>query len=219
MSKILNAKAVIFDLDGTLIDTEKYYRMFWPIACRELGFELSDDKALTMRSMGKPYAEEMFKKWFGDKLDYYAVRDCRRKLMEPFVKEKGIDVKPGAIELLKFLKEKNITTAIATATPMERLTECLKQTGLEGYFDKLVSATMVERGKPAPDVYLYACKELGLEPKDCIAVEDSPNGVMSAYNAGCNVILVPDQSLPTEDERKMASLIVENLADIKAYMP
>lgn len=86
---------------------------------------------------------------------------------------------------------------------MERTTRYLNQVGLYDYFDKLISCTMVEFGKPAPDVYLYACKELNLAPSSCIAIEDSPNGVKSAFDAGCKVIMVPDQTDPDEETKKM----------------
>ena len=72
-------------------------------------------------------------------------------------------------------------------------------TGLEGYFDRLISAIQVKEGKPSPDIYLYACEQLGVSPEDCIAVEDSPNGVLSAYRAGCKVVMVPDQTEPDEE--------------------
>jgi len=86
--------------------------------------------------------------------------------------------------------------------------------GLRPYFEKLISATMVAEGKPSPDIYLYACKQLGLAPEECMAVEDSPNGVMSAYRAGCKVVMVPDQTQPDEKLKKCLYACVPTLADI-----
>ena len=98
-------KAVIFDMDGTLIDTEKYYRIFWPKALAHFGYEMSDEQALSMRSLGCPYAPKHLKEMFHDpNLDYDAIRAYRKKIMEEALQKNGIELKKGAIELLEFLK-------------------------------------------------------------------------------------------------------------------
>ena len=107
-----------------------------------------------------------------------------------------------------------LITAIATATDVVRAAEYLKMSGLDAYFDKVISATMVKEGKPSPYVYQYACETLGLDPSVCIAVEDAPNGIKSAFSAGLRVIMVPDQS-PMEDELKdMVEYCVECLDEL-----
>lgn len=206
--------AIIFDMDGTLIDTEKYYRVFWPKALAEFGYRMTAEQALTMRSLGRPFAIEQLKSWYGEDFDYTAVREKRKELMEECLDREGIQCKPGAIELLTELKKRGITTAIATATDLERTEKYLKMTGLRDYFDTIISAVMVKQGKPAPDIYLYACEQMGLAPADCIAVEDSPNGVLSAYRAGCKVIMVPDQTEPDEALQKCLYARVDSLKEI-----
>ena len=101
------------------------------------------------------------------------------------------------------MKGKGIHRAISTANDIERAEKYLKKIGLYGYFDKIICAPMVEHGKPAPDVYEFACSELKLAPEECMAVEDSPNGVKSAYSAGCKVVMVPDLTQPDEELKKM----------------
>lgn len=211
-------QAVIFDMDGTLIDTEKYYRIFWPKALAAFGYHMTDEQALTMRSLGRPFAVDQLKAWFGDGIDYHAVRAKRKELMEAYLEKEGIPIKPGAQELLQLLQEKHVTTAIATATDLERASKCLKEVGIYDYFDQLISAAMVKEGKPSPDIYLYACDQLGLSPKQCMAVEDSPNGVLSAYRAGCKVVMVPDQTEPDEALKKCLYAKVDTLLDIETLL-
>lgn len=207
-------QAVIFDMDGTLIDTEKYYRVFWPKAMAEFGYSMSDEQALSMRSLGRPFAPARLKEWFGESVDYVAIRQRRKELMEECLNREGIQAKPGAVELLTHLKKRGITTAIATATDLERTEKYLKMAGLDGYFDEIISATMVKEGKPSPDVYQYACERLGYPPEECIAVEDAPNGVLSAYRAGCKVIMVPDQTRPDAELKQCLYRCVASLSDI-----
>ena len=207
-------QAVLFDMDGTLIDTEKYYRIFWPKALAACGYVMTDEQALSMRSLGRPFAPRQLKDWYGEDFDYYAVRDKRKELMAEALDRDGIRVKPGAIELLEYLKKRHITTAIATATDLERTEKYLAMTGLRSYFDKLISATMVKEGKPSPDIYIYACGQLGLQPEECLAVEDSPNGITSAYRAGCRVIMVPDQTEPENELKELLTARVDTLSDL-----
>lgn len=209
---------VIFDMDGTLIDTEKYYRICWPQALAAFGYHMTDEQALSMRSLGRPFAPARLKEMFGDEIDYHQVRNKRKELMEACLAREGIQLKPGAIELLTWLKEQGIRTAIATATDMERTNRYLEQLGLLQYFDTIISATMVKEGKPSPDIYLYACEQLGRKPQDCIAVEDSPNGAISAYRAGCKVVMVPDQTQPEEELREKLFACVENLTEIRELL-
>ncbi len=205
------AKTILFDLDGTLIDTEKYFRICWPKALRDFGYEMTDEQALAMRSLGRPFAVEKLKGWFGEDFDYPAVRAHRKKLMEEMISERGLDLKPGCRRLLSWLRENGWTIAIATATDPERSERYLRKIGLREYFTRIVCATEVKEGKPAPDIYLFACEELGEAPGNVYAVEDSPNGVLSAARAGCKVIMVPD--LTTADS-ELSGLLYREAKDL-----
>ena len=208
-------KAVIFDLDGTLIDTEKYYRINWPKAFEHFGYKMSDEQYLSIRSLGKPFIYETLKNYSGDPdFDYDSVVAYRTKLMEESLNQNGIELKKGASELLSFLKNKGITIAIATASPVERARTYLEKTGIQNYFDRIISARNMKEGKPSPDVYQFAVKELGLTAEECIAVEDSPNGVLSASRASLKVIMVPDLTPADSDLKKILFAQVESLDKI-----
>lgn len=211
-------QAVLFDLDGTLIDTEKYYRICWPRALAHFGYDMTDEMALSMRSLGRPFAPARLKEWYGEDFDYPKVREYRKHLMEEMIAAEGIAIKPGAVALLTQLKEQEIIRAVTTATDHERTERYLKKVGLEGYFDRIISATDVKEGKPSPDIYAYACRELGFSPQECLAVEDSPNGVRSAYSAGCRVVMVPDQTGPDEELRGMLYGCVQTLEEVMGLL-
>ena len=215
MSKLTDIRAFIFDMDGTVIDTEKYYLACWPKALAHFGYDVSYEDILSLRSLGRPYAPEHLKKITGDPdCDYWKVRDYRRELVEELVKREGIGLKPGALTLFEELKKRGISRAIATATDEERTARFLEKCGLTGMFDKIICASMVEHGKPAPDIYKLAVQRLGLSSDECVAVEDAPNGIRSAYDAGLKVIMVPDASEPDEELMKLLYARVDRLDDI-----
>ena len=168
-------QTVIFDLDGTLLDTEKYYFAKWKEAMAHFGYHMTDEEAYSVRSLGMPYAPEHFKKLYGEDFDYDKVHTYRRKLTDQ------------------------------------------KRVGLYDYLDHIVSARQVAHGKPAPDVYLYACSQLHVQPQECYAVEDSPNGIHSAYSAGCKVFMVPDLTQPDAELEKFIYKKVESLVALKEY--
>ena len=208
------ADAVIFDMDGTLTDTEKYYLKAWPEALAHFGYNVTEERVLEFRSLGRPFAPAKFKEWFGEDFDYDMVRNYRRKLVRALTDTYGIPLKKGAVEILKWLKENGITTAIATANELPRTQRYLDRLGIAGYFDHIICADMVDYGKPAPDIYIYACRQLKLAPNRTFAVEDSPNGVKSAFAAGCNVIMIPDLTEPDDALKKLLYARLDDLWEI-----
>ena len=195
--------AVIFDMDGVLIDTEKHYNAAWCQAATEAGFPFTREHALLLRSCEAKEGEKLMQGIFGPSFDYYAIRERRRELVRERLAQYGLEKKPGVEETLRFLRAKGIKTAVATATALDITKSHLT-----------VSAKNVAHGKPEPDVYLYACEQIGERPQDCMAVEDSPNGIMAAYRAGLRTVMVPDLTQPDEELTKYLYACVNSLSDL-----
>lgn len=210
----MEIKGVIFDMDGVVLDTEKLYVRFWCEAANFYGYPMEKHHALSIRSMARVFAIDKLKGYFGEDFDYYAVHDKRIELMDKYISEKGIDTKPYAEYLLKYLKDNGYKTAIATATALERTEKYLKQVGLYKYFDKIICASMVKKGKPEPDIYLKAAESLELMPCECIALEDSKNGIISASSAGCKTVMVPDLDGPDEEILSLTYSVVKDLKEV-----
>ena len=207
-------KAVLFDMDGVLIDTEKYLTKFWQQAAREAGLDLDITEFYEFRSLASCFAAVEFQKKYGSQYDYFAIRERRKELMNAHLAEHGIEMKPEVKETLQVLKERGYYIAVVTATDEERTKQYLSEIGIYDWFDSIICATMVERGKPFPDVYLYACERIGCRPEECMAVEDSPNGVAAASAAGCRTVMVPDLTLPDSELEKKVIGVRESLSGI-----
>lgn len=206
--------AVIFDMDGILIDTEKYLYRYWKQAALEAGFTLTHEQLLSFRSLAAEFARPKFQSWFGDGFDYTAIRERRKELMNAHLEKNGVEKKPGVETLLQWLTENGYKKAVATASDMERTRKYLTEIGIFRKFDRVVCAPDVPHGKPAPDVYLNACAQIGERPENCVALEDSDNGALSAHRAGCKVIMVKDLAEPLPETKKFLSGMAEHLEEV-----
>ncbi len=206
--------AILFDMDGLVLDTEKLYTRFWQEAARACGYPMTKEQALGMRSLNRGAGLAKMQSYFGPEVDYEFIRNKRIEMMDAFVAKEGVALKPGIHELLAYLKERGIKTAIATSSPMERTVLYLTSVGLQNSFDELVSGYMVEKGKPEPDIYLYAAKKLGVEPCCCMVLEDSPAGILAAHRAGCLPVMIPDQDEPEEETRALLYACAESLTAV-----
>ena len=211
-------KAVLFDLDGVILDTEKLYTRFWQEAAQFYGYPMTREQALGMRSLSRGIGEAKLKSYFGEGIDYEQVRTKRVELMSAYIEKEGVEAKPGIVELLDYLDAYGIKRAIATSSPLDRTREYLSKVGLLDRFDELVSGHMVEKGKPEPDIYLYAASKLDLSPNECMVLEDSPAGILAAHRAGCVPVMVPDQDRPSEETRKLLYAVAESLCDVPALL-
>ncbi len=208
-------KGLAFDLDGTLIDTEVLFRKFWPMAAHQLGFPMEERHSLMLRSLPADRAIPLLQKEVCPEFDYYAVRARRRELMEAYLDEKGIPEKPEMRKTLEDLHLAGYKIALATATPLERAEKYLRRMEVKPFFDAIVCAEMVSRGKPDPDIYLEAAKRLSLEPGQVMSVEDSPTGVLAGFRAGCVTVMIPDQDMPDENTRNITDFLLPDLSSLR----
>ena len=135
--------------------------------------------------------------------------------MEQYIKIFGVELKEGAAEIIDYLQSRGIKTALATASPLKRAADYLKQYGIFDKFDAVVSGAGVARSKPASDIYLKAADELGLPPWECMAVEDSPTGILSAHDAGCLTVMIPDLTPPDDETLRLTDCVLKKLTDIR----
>ena len=207
-------RGVLFDVDGVILDTECLYSRFWMEACHFYGFPMTKEQSLQMRSLNKTAGQEKFHALFGPTADYAVIRQKRIELMDAFVAKEGVAPKPGIYILLDALEQRGIPCAITSSSPRQRLECYLTPLNLYHRFAKVVTGYDVPHGKPEPDIYLRGAAELGLAPETCLALEDSPAGILSAYRAGCLPVLIPDQDTPGEDTLSLLYAKADTLADI-----
>ncbi len=201
--------AVIFDMDGILIDTEKYLYQYWKQATQEAGYELTHEQLLRFRSFSQEYAEPYFQELLGADFDFQSVRKRRIELMSQHYKTYSVEKKPQVDEFLDWLAAHGYKKAVSTAAALDRTKEHLTQVGIYDRFDQIACAPSVPHGKPMPDVYLHACEQIGEKPEHCLALEDSDNGALSAHRAGCKVVMVRDLADPLPE----TALFLEGTAD------
>lgn len=204
-------KGAIFDMDGLMLDTEKLFMRFWKQAAADYGYEMTTEHILDSRSLASKYSRPKFKAVFGEEFPFDEIRARRLDIMEKYIDENGFEVKKGLFELIDYLKNNGYKIAVATATDRHRTNKYLGMIGALERFDAVICGDMVENGKPDPDIYLRAAAELNLLPEECAAFEDSPNGLRSAYAAGCKTIMIPDLSQPDGDIMPFLSAVYESL--------
>lgn len=207
-------KGVLFDMDGLVLDTEILYQRFWMEAAHFYGYPMTQTQALGMRSIGEKDGTARLRSWFGEEVDYHLVRNKRIELMDAFIAQHGVIPKPGIRQLLAFLKEKGIRTAIATSSPLDRAKAHLGSRELDVLFDAICSGRQVANPKPAPDIYRFAAQTLGLAPEECLALEDSPAGIESAFRAGCIPVMIPDLDQPDEITQARLYAKCDSLEDV-----
>ena len=193
-------KGVIFDMDGTLFDTERLYAVTWGVTAEHMGYEPHPDFPRAVAGSSGEGQREIIRRFYPG-VDAQAFQDyCYARIAE--LVAGGPPDKPGVREILAFFRERGVKIAVASSSGHEVIETDIRNAGIESFFDAVVSGEDVEHGKPAPDIFLLAAKLLGCAPEDCYVFEDSLNGVRAGIAAGCATIMIPDMVPPAEDFRE-----------------
>ena len=211
-------RGVLFDMDGVVLDSERLYNRFWREAALELGHPMTWEQALGMRSLNRIHGQKYLDSCFGPGVDYEKMRSIRIRRMDAWVEEHGVAPKPGICELLDYLQSRWLPCAITTSSPPDRVKAHLTPLGLYDRFQAICSGYELEHGKPEPDIYLYGASCIHLDPRDCLAVEDSAAGIESAFRAGCLPVIVPDQDQPSEETLSRSFAKADSLSDLCALL-
>ncbi|MBR4054586.1 MAG: HAD family phosphatase [Clostridia bacterium] len=197
-------KAIVFDMDGVLFDTERVYFEAWDRVAAEMNIDVTE---IRERCAGHNAADiaVMFDAYFDGKATYAEFGPQKTAAFYQILEERGLPEKEGLHEILKFLKEDGYRIALATSTRREGALHHLEMAGILEYFDVLTTGDMFTHGKPDPEIYLTACRLLGSDPAETYAVEDSYPGLESAHRAGMKPVMIPDLFPPTEYTRSIAA--------------
>lgn len=210
---------VVFDMDGVIFDTESYWAKAFKKA--SLRFNKDFDEELRKFCCGRNSAEinKIFAEKFPD-IDALEVRAFMAEYVYTNIEKDGVKLLDGAKEILQFLKKNHAKLALATGSEKNVVEKYFRDAGLDVYeiFDAMICGDMVKNPKPNPEVYQRACEKLGVNPKDCYAIEDSPNGIVSAHIAGLKPIFVVDQILPDETTAKYSIETFDNLFEVMEYL-
>ena len=213
-----NIKAVVFDMDGLLLDTERISQSTFVEACRENGFE--PDINIYHRCIGtnSVRTKEILMEGYGPSFPYDAVTGCWQEKFNKEAYEKGVPLKSGVMELLGFLKQNKVRMVVVTSTRRDTAVRGLAKAGILNQFEFIMGGDQIAKGKPHPEIYQKACRELDLIPQECLALEDSDNGVRSAGGAGLQVIQVKDLLEPSAEVRALGYPLVNSLLDVQTYL-
>lgn len=214
----MNYEAVVFDMDGVIFDSERAVMNCWLELAQK--YDIKDIEKPYFACVGTTMTRtrEIMLETYGEDFPYdeYA-RESSLMYHEKYDGGK-LPMKPGVMELLSYLKEKGKKIALASSTRRETVTNQLRWAGIIDYFDVIICGDMVARSKPAPDIFIKACQELGVSPENTYAIEDSYNGIRAAHAGQLRPIMVPDLLEANDEMRGMAECVCDNLNDVIDYL-
>lgn len=205
---------IIFDMDGTLFDTEQISRLAWLAYGKQYNMPVSEEFILSLigrsRQSAKPIFDEFMPETFHEDEAYAFVH----RHMQEYKRIHGPLPKTDLKQLFKVLKEKGYTLALCSSSSRQTIEMNLNYVGLLDAFEVIVDGSMPKYGKPAPDIYLLTAEKLHVDPKTCLVIEDSKNGILSAHHANMDVVMVVDMIQPDDELKKICLEIYNHLDDI-----
>ncbi len=211
-------KAVIFDMDGVLFDTEVLCMKSWMAVAEQNGLTGMEEVFPQCIGLNSNDSRRIVLEAYGEDFDYPRFREQAAAWQREYLERNDIPIKPGMEEILGWLKGSGYAVGLASSTRSSSVFSHLEQAGIRDCFSVVVTGDMVEHSKPRPDIYLLACRELGVEPKEAYAIEDSPNGIRSAHAAGMRAVMVPDMIPPDEEMRRLSTVILNDLGEVLEYL-
>ena len=207
-------KAIIFDMYGVILDSESISDITWRKAAEERGLSVNDEILNACRGSNKNDTIQTLKKYYGTDFDSEAFLERTSELFHEIEEKEGIPLLPYAKEILEYLKPR-YRLALASSTRGPTVERQLRAAGVIDFFETRTTGEQVLHSKPNPEIYLMACKSIGMKPEECVAIEDSLNGIRSAHAAGLHPIMVIDKVQPTGEIRKMCDSIFDSLDELK----
>jgi HAD superfamily hydrolase (TIGR01509 family) len=211
-------RAAVFDMDGVIFDSERLVMDCWKEIADRMGIADIEQAMRECLGVNKTQTKENMLKRYGENFPYDEFNSEASKMFRARYGNGRLPMKTGVKEILTYLRKKNIKIALASSTREKIVRQELSDAGILDFFEAVICGDMVEKSKPAPDIYLKACAALGVEPGDAYAIEDSYNGVRSAAAAGLRTIMVPDMSEPTDEMKKLALAILPDLVSVMNYI-
>ena len=215
--KMKNIKAVIFDMDGVILDSETISDITWRKAAEEKGLTVNEEILNACRGSNKNDTITTLKNYYGSDFDSEAFLERTSELFQEIEEKDGIPLLPYAKEILTYLKSR-YRLALASSTRGPTVERQLRTAGVIDFFESRTTGEQVEHSKPNPEIYLMACKSIGMKPEECAAIEDSLNGIRSAHAAGLHPLMVIDKIQPTEEIKKMCEYIFDSLEGLKTIL-
>ena len=211
----MDIKAVLFDMDGLMVDTESLATEAFIHSAKKQGYDMTKEETLLVLGFTTKSIYDFWENYFKNSdVSGKQLVDDHYKYIENILFTTGPRKMPYIEELLKYLKNSNYKVAVASSSSMNHIINNMEKTDLKKYIDEFASGAEVENGKPAPDVFLLAAKRLGVKSEECLVLEDSKAGVIAGSSAGAKVIMVPDMFKPDEVCKEKAYRIVNNLGEV-----
>ena len=208
-------KAVLFDMDGTIFDTEVIYRRCWFQAAADVGFDEDIDLFLHhVCGLNMADMEVFFCRTYGEKVPFEVLRARWLECVESELARGVLPFKFGAPDILYRLKEQGIKLALATSSGPQTVARYLQTSGIEGVFDTIMTGNQVKHSKPHPEIFLRAAEQLGVSPAHCVVVEDAPHGIRAGHAAGMKTVMVPDLHPCTEELRPVLWHLCNTLTEL-----
>lgn len=218
MKKDKMYSAVIFDLDGLILDTETIAHASWKRAMADYDYVLEDEDYQKFIGLTVPDIKVVLRNVFGADFPLPEIFELTYQYYDEHINERGIPVKPGVSEMLVFLDKVKLPRAVATSSDTNFAMRKLTISNLVGRFDALVCGDDVKNGKPAPDIFLEAANKLGVSAKECLVFEDSDNGVRAAHSAGMATIIIPDLKQPSQQIAEMAHRVFPSFYEVIPFL-